>query len=267
MGAGMSEGEGAPADKIQIGDFKLDLGRGLLLKGGRPVSTRARCFALLAFLARNANRVVSRDEIFASVWKGVAVTDDALTQTVRDLRNALEDGAQDLIRTVTKRGYMLTLPPPPAATGSATLGKLGDAKANLLTASMARPAFAVPPGEAPLASIAVLPFVNLSDDAEQDYFALGLAEDLIADLSKLRGLTVIARHSSFAFADRAVDPRIVSGRLGVRYLVEGSVSNALISCDVNLRSASSFASAREEATNSSSYEPIVHSPGALKFPV
>ncbi len=70
--------------------------------GGRYLS-----FALLAFLARNANRVVSRDEIFASVWNGVAVTDDALTQTVRALRNALEDDAQELIRTVTKRGYTM----------------------------------------------------------------------------------------------------------------------------------------------------------------
>jgi adenylate cyclase len=240
MGAGMNGGERAPADTIKIGEFELDLGRGLLLRGGRSVSTRARSFALLAYLARNANRVVSRDEIFASVWKGVAVTDDALTQTVRDLRNALEDGAQDLIKTVTKRGYMLTVPgsPSSAEAASAPPEIFGDARPNVTMASGgagARGVFAIPSGEAPLASIAVLPFANLSSDGEQDYFALGLAEDLIADLSKLRGLTVIARHSSFAFADRALDPRLVSGRLGVRYLVEGSVRRASNRVRINVQ--------------------------------
>jgi len=106
----MSEAERAFPDAIRIGEFELDIGRGLLVKGSQTVGIRARAFTLLAFLASNANRVVSRDEIFATVWNGVAVTDDALTQTVRDLRAALEDDAQELIKTVTKRGYLLCLP-------------------------------------------------------------------------------------------------------------------------------------------------------------
>ncbi|MBP2235299.1 adenylate cyclase [Sinorhizobium kostiense] len=77
-----------------------------------------------------------------------------------------------------------------------------------------------------VASIAVLPFAALGNDAEQEYFADGLAEDLITDLSKVDGLLVIARHSSFAYRDRFLDLRTIARELGVRYLVEGSVRRA-----------------------------------------
>ena len=75
-------------------------------------------------------------------------------------------------------------------------------------------------------SIAVLPFDNLSQDPEQDYFGRALAEDLITDLSKLRGLTVIARNSSFSFEGKSVDVRDIGEKLGVGNLVEGSVRKA-----------------------------------------
>ena len=75
-------------------------------------------------------------------------------------------------------------------------------------------------------SIAVLPFANLSDDPEQDYFADGVAEDLIADLSKNSDLFVIARNSSFSYKGQAVKVRQVAEELGVRYLLEGSVRRA-----------------------------------------
>src|SRR5437867_12069146 len=75
-------------------------------------------------------------------------------------------------------------------------------------------------------SIAVLPFTNMSGDPEQEYFSDGITEDLITDLSKLSGLFVIARNSVFTYKGRAVDVGEVSRRLGVRYLVEGSVRKA-----------------------------------------
>ncbi|MFO1060695.1 MAG: adenylate/guanylate cyclase domain-containing protein [Dongiaceae bacterium] len=82
------------------------------------------------------------------------------------------------------------------------------------------------PGRAEQPSLAVLPFTNMSGDAEQAYFADGLAEDLITDLSKRPELLVIARHSSFAYKGRSVDIRSVARELGVRYVVEGSVRRA-----------------------------------------
>jgi adenylate cyclase len=75
-------------------------------------------------------------------------------------------------------------------------------------------------------SIAVLPFDNLSGDSEQGYFADGITEDIITDLSKISGLFVIARNSSFAYRGQATDLRRMSRELGVRYVLEGSVRRA-----------------------------------------
>ncbi len=75
-------------------------------------------------------------------------------------------------------------------------------------------------------SIAVLPFANLSNDPEQEYFADGMAEDIITDLSNLSGLFVIARNSSFQYKGNSVDVKQVGRVLGVRYVLEGSVRRA-----------------------------------------
>ncbi len=75
-------------------------------------------------------------------------------------------------------------------------------------------------------SIAVLPFVNMSGDAEQEYFSDGITEDIITDLSKVSGLFVVARHSSFSFKDTTLDVTEIGTALGVRYLLEGSVRRA-----------------------------------------
>src|SRR5262249_27088954 len=82
-------------------------------------------------------------------------------------------------------------------------------------------------------SIAVLPFTNMSSDPEQDFFADGLAEDLITDLSKIRGFMVIARNSSFAYRGRSVDIRAVAKDLGVRYVIEGSVRRVAARVRIN----------------------------------
>jgi len=85
------------------------------------------------------------------------------------------------------------------------------------------------------ATIAVLPFTNMSSDPEQEFFADGLAEDLITDLSKMPGLFVISRHSSFAYKGRAMDIRSLSKDLGVRYVIEGSVRRAATRIRINVQ--------------------------------
>ncbi len=82
-------------------------------------------------------------------------------------------------------------------------------------------------------SVAVLPFINMSSDAEQEFFADGLTEDLITDLSKVRGLLVIARNSSFSYKGRSVDIRSIARELGVRYVVEGSIRRASTRVRIN----------------------------------
>ncbi len=98
-------------------------------------------------------------------------------------------------------------------------------------ASLERMAFPLP--DKP--SIAVLPFKNLSDDAAQDYFADGITEDLITDLSKVSGLFVIARHSVFTFKGKAVKVQEVAEELGVRYVLEGSVRRADAKIRINVQ--------------------------------
>jgi adenylate cyclase len=90
---------------------------------------------------------------------------------------------------------------------------------------------AAPAIEAPLAlpdkpSIAVLPFTNMSGDPEQEYFSDGITEDIITELARFRSLFVIARNSSFSFKGQAIEAKDIARRLGVRYLVEGSVRRA-----------------------------------------
>jgi TolB-like protein len=87
----------------------------------------------------------------------------------------------------------------------------------------------------PRAAIAVLPFTNMSSDPEQDYFADGLAEDLITDLSKVPGLFVSSRHSAFTYRDSSIDIRQVARDLSVRYIVEGSVRRAATRVRINVQ--------------------------------
>jgi len=92
--------------------------------------------------------------------------------------------------------------------------------------SAAKPDAAKPATNGATASIAILPFTNMSGDPEQEYFSDGITEDIITDLSKIAGLTVIARNSSFTYKGRAVDVRAVGRELGVRSVLEGSIRRA-----------------------------------------
>src|SRR5262249_42106018 len=153
--------------------------------------------------------VVTKQELVARAWDGRAVGDDALTSCVQELRRALGDDPRQprLIETRHRRGYRLIVPvsavePPPK-----------DGAAPEPTASLPLPD--KPP-------IAVLPFQNMSGDPEQDYFADGIVEDIIAALSHFRSLFVIARNSSFSYKGKSPDIRQVGRDLGVRYVLEGS---------------------------------------------
>jgi adenylate cyclase len=95
-----------------------------------------------------------------------------------------------------------------------------------LDAAPAQPAPAAPPQPDDRPSIAVLPFTNMSGDPEQEYFSDGISDDIITDLSKIGGLTVIARNSSFTYKGRAVDVRTVGRELAVRSVLEGSIRRA-----------------------------------------
>ncbi len=202
-------------------DYVLDPERRELTRGAEPVAIGPQVFDLLLYLVRNRGHVVSKDDLLDAVWSGRIVSESTLTSHINAARKAIGDSGQEqhLIRTVARKGFRF-------------VGEVGESTADG-SASSAR---SEPPvsGRAPAEalslpdrpSIAALPFLNLSGDAEQEYFSDGVVEDVISALSRIRWLFVIARNSSFTYKGRAVDVKQVGRELGVRYVLEGSVRKA-----------------------------------------
>src|SRR5579871_1793877 len=183
-----------------------------LSRAGEVIAVAPQVFDILAYLLRNCDRVVSKDDLIAAVWHGRIVSDSALTTRLNFARNAIGDNGEEqrLIKTLPRKGFRFVAAVQEELEGTS------------LDSADKAPTLALP--DRP--SIAVLAFSNLSGDAEQDYFADGLVEDIITALSRFRGLFVIARQSSFTYKGRVVDIRQVGRELGVRYVLEGSVRKA-----------------------------------------
>src|SRR6476659_5887272 len=193
---------------ISFGQFRI-MPRGGLMAGNREVRLTPKALALLSFLAKHPNAVVTKDELFAAVWPNTDVGDAALVTCIQELRKALRDNARRprYIETLHRRGYRFI--------GKTSAGQPADD---------ATQAAALQLPDRP--SIAVLPFTNMSEDPDQEHFADGITEDLITGLSRIRWLFVIARNSTFVYKHRAVDVKQVARELGVRYVLEGSVRRA-----------------------------------------
>jgi TolB-like protein len=211
-------------------NYALDTDRRELRCGSAPVSVEPQVFDLLAYLIENRHRVVSKDDLLAVIWHGRLVSDSALTSRVNAARGALGDSGneQRLIKTHLRKGIRFVGEVREEREGTSIPVAAGqpDRGPPALTAERApqerKPALTLP--EKP--SIAVLPFTNMSDDPQQDYFADGMAEEIITALSRCRWLFVIARNSTFTYKGKSVDVREVGRDLGVRYVLEGSVRRA-----------------------------------------
>jgi TolB-like protein/DNA-binding winged helix-turn-helix (wHTH) protein/Tfp pilus assembly protein PilF len=206
--------------------YTLDVARASLRTAHRDVPLRPKAFEVLRYLVENADRLVTKDELIQAIWPNVIVTDEALTHCVSEVRQAIGDGGQAIIKTVPRRGYRfaaaVTRPiknaeGPPSAAAEVKGAAFGPDAGGGLTAELSLP-------DKP--SIAVLPFSNMSGNPEEDYFADGMAEEIITALSRCVWLFVIARNSSFTYKGKVVDVRQVGRELGVRYVLEGSVRRA-----------------------------------------
>jgi TolB-like protein/Tfp pilus assembly protein PilF len=193
---------------LQFDRFVLDLARGCLRQDDRELELRPKAFKVLCHLAERAGHLVAKEELYKAVWNDITVSDDSLVQCIRQLRHALGDEQHRLIKTVARRGYLLDVRVSQHVSGLGTTVPAGP--------------LALP--DKP--SIAVLPFINLSGDPEQEYFADGVVEDIITALSRIKWLFVIARHSSFAYKGRSIDVKQVGRELAVRYVLEGSIRRA-----------------------------------------
>ncbi|OHV78147.1 winged helix-turn-helix domain-containing protein [Ensifer sp. LCM 4579] len=183
-----------------FGDFVLEPGRGLLQRNGKIVAVGSRGLALLQALLEAQGRVLSKAELMERGWPDTAVEESNLTVQIAGLRKALgtaPDG-REWIATIPRMGYRLE------SAGAGAVPGVMPAKPTL----------------------AVLPFTNLDGSPDQDYFADGVVNDIIAALSRFKSFAVVARQSSSVYRQTTPDVRLVAKELGVSYLLEGSVRRA-----------------------------------------
>lgn len=196
------------AGLVRLGAFTLDTARASLHGPEGRIELRSKSYEVLRCLAERPERVVPKEELLEAVWPDVTVGDDSLAQCISDIRRALGPSAREIVRTVPRRGYLLSVP----------ADTIDDARARLAAAA------AVPRSHASdRPAIAVLPFSNFSNDPGQDFLADGITEDITTELSRFSELLVIARNSSFQYKGKQVDVRQVGHDLAVDYVLEGSI--------------------------------------------
>jgi TolB-like protein len=196
-------------DQVCFGRFRLDLGQRVLSRDGVALQLGSRALDILCVLAAANGDIVTKNDLMERVWAGLAVEDSNIHVHISALRKALEEKG-------TGRSFVVTVP----GRGYRFIGLELSPGTQISTQKWS--GLAVP--DKP--SIAVLPFTNLSDDPEQEYFADGMVEEIITALSRMGWLFVIARNSSFTYKGRAVDVKQVGHELGVRYVLGGSVRKA-----------------------------------------
>ncbi|WP_422041480.1 winged helix-turn-helix domain-containing protein [Roseibium sp.] len=208
-------GRETPPGNLRFGAYELDPDRFELRRDGSPVAVEPQVFDLVAYLARNAERTVTKEEIFSRLWGDRFVSDSALSSQIKMARKVLgDDGtAQHTIRTIHGRGFRfvaeLSQPEEKPA-----LNGIQVPEAMTYKMATMKP------------SVAILPFINLNTEPSEDYLADGITEDITTALSKNRWLTVIARNSTFSFRNSADGIRVIGEKLGASYIVTGSVRKA-----------------------------------------
>jgi DNA-binding winged helix-turn-helix (wHTH) protein/Tfp pilus assembly protein PilF len=189
-----------PSRVYEFGEFRLESGRRLLLRrDGAPVQVTAKAYDTLVYLVEHSGSVLAKEELMQALWPDTAVEENNLTQNISILRRVLRDGRSNrrYIATVPGRGYQFV--------------------ASVMAIDAPAPARSEMP------SVAVLPFVNVGGNPDNEYFADGLADELISALSKLPGVRVAARTSAFSFKGRQAHVREIASQLSVTLVLEGSV--------------------------------------------
>lgn len=187
---------------FRVGDWLVEPSSNSISRNGAPVRLEPKVMEVLVCLAEHAGETLPKEKLLQAVWPDTFVTDDALKHCISELRRVFNDDARNprVIQTIAKRGYRFIA--------------------------------AVNPFVAPAAptlirdSIVVLPFINLSPDAENEFFADGVTEEIINALAQINDLHVVARSSAFSFKGKHIDPRVIGEQLNVRTVLEGSVRRA-----------------------------------------
>jgi TolB-like protein/DNA-binding winged helix-turn-helix (wHTH) protein len=219
--------------RYQFNRFEIDTLKFKLFFAGKAKAIEPKDFDLIVYLIKNRHRAVTREEIFNAVWQGRIVCDSTLSNHIKSIRKILGDNGeeQSLISTIRGRGYQFI----------ATTKELSD-KENFIFQSTSRTKltqkglififllmaailifFNLNSPEINKNSIAVLPFLNLSGDPDNEYLSDGVSDVILNALSSVEDLHVISHSSSFRFKDAEIDISDVAEQLGVTYVLEGSV--------------------------------------------
>jgi TolB-like protein/DNA-binding winged helix-turn-helix (wHTH) protein/Tfp pilus assembly protein PilF len=251
--------------QYRFGSFLLDMASRELLDGENPVVVQERVFDLLAYLVTHSDRVVDKDELLDAVWPGRAVTEGAISRAVMKARAAVGDDAHDprIIKTVYGKGFQFVaaVEKHRAPKGRIARSSVQKARSELVRSGVfgafaavvaigifvAYRSWLVPPAAEQVSdssdaaeghhvtapaldyapnSIAVLPFVNMSDDAANEYFSDGISEELLNLLAKIPELRVTSRTSAFSLKGKDIGAREIARELNVVHLLEGSVRKA-----------------------------------------
>jgi TolB-like protein/DNA-binding winged helix-turn-helix (wHTH) protein/Flp pilus assembly protein TadD len=258
----MGRTEEIAATTFRFDAFELDVQRRTLRRSGSDVELRPLAFDALGFLVRHAGRVVTKDELIAAVWPGLVVTDDSIARCISDIRRALGDVEQKIIKTVPRRGYILAVAAtkvgpgfaqtepaesavartdraPVALAAKKDLGRslvrvfivsglvIGAVVAALSVSSIWEHWSAQQRTQVAAArtgpSIVVLPLASEGGDPGQDRLAAALTDEITVDLSRIPETFVIARATADSYRGRSVDARQVGRELGVRYVLDGGL--------------------------------------------
>ncbi len=187
--------------------FRLDVYSKRLLADDTAIALTPKLFSMLRFFAENPGRLITKQELLDQIWPDTHVADGLVKDYVRKIRNVLNDDAEQpsFIETARGMGYRLIGDIPVSG---------GDSTAGSPTAARLTP------------TVAVLPFTDASDGMDQEHFATGIAEDIIAELARFRILTIIASESSFLHGAEPPDLGNLAHRLAAEYIVRGSVRRA-----------------------------------------
>jgi adenylate cyclase len=182
-----------------VGEWLVEPDLNRISRGDQAIQIEPKVIEVLAFLAERPGEVHSKEEILKKVWAGTYVSDEVLRYSISELRKAFGDDARTprIIGTIPRRGYRLI---PPVTQPARSLGSQ--------------------------ASIAVLAFCDMSAERDQEYFCDGIAEEIIDNLARVKGLRVASRTSAFAFKGKPSDVRAIGRSLGVATVLEGSVRKA-----------------------------------------
>ena len=194
----------------QFEDFELDTDNFELRRNGVKLTLEPKVYDLLSYLVSSQKKLVTKEELYEHLWPNQIVTEASLSNQIKEARKALGDNGkqQAFIKTVHGRGFQFL------SSVSREIVPDGDEDIAATTVKLLRNA---------CPTIAVLPFQNLSNDPEQDFFCGGMSEDIITELSRFRDMRVVARYSAFQFDNASKDIEELVEKLKADYAIEGSV--------------------------------------------